>query len=464
MTVQTTDTAPIPATVQVAVRKLVFDTGLQCRTEVHEDVVREYAEAMAEGARFPPIEVVRADGELYVVDGWHRAHAAKAAKVKLIDAVVVDGTLRDATLRAVQANGNHGLRRSTDDKRRAVRTLLCDEEWSRLSNRELATLANVSHAFVGQTRRHYQVAKGEPLTAERIDDVDGEPSAEWVALADRVPPYYRSDVLSLRKQFTITELVNGYHIDKDDSVWPEAYTLQLSRIAARCGDPWPWSDDTTADSRATRLRILNDPLDFVAALTCPDCPEPLKALRALRLVQIIPKAAEYVIEQAKEREWLAGWTGIQTLLDERLVAMERDRMDQPPTKWELARALQDIDDPDDQANAVKTASSDVLDALAVRCLSAAARSEYRYMRGESAHDDCTDVACDGWLRPQQWGDPRCSVCGRSTFRVREEEVSHTRWLGEHLAAGGCVHVAGRVLTAETLSRLPALNPVGSEAA
>jgi hypothetical protein len=63
------------------------------------------------------------------------------------------GTRRDAILHAAGANAAHGLRRTNADKRRAVETLLRDEEWSKWSDREIARLCAVSHPFVSQIRQ-----------------------------------------------------------------------------------------------------------------------------------------------------------------------------------------------------------------------------------------------------------------------------------------------------------------------
>ena len=55
------------------------------------------------------------------------------------------GTRRDAILFAVGANGDHGLRRTNEDKRRSVLVLLRDEEWGAKSDRWIATQAGVSN-------------------------------------------------------------------------------------------------------------------------------------------------------------------------------------------------------------------------------------------------------------------------------------------------------------------------------
>ena len=105
------------------------DGGTQTRAEVREDVVREYADAMTDGATFPAVTVFYDGSEYWLADGFHRYAAARLLNWLEIDAEVRQGTRRDAVLHSVGANAQHGLRRTNADKRRAVETLLRDEEW-----------------------------------------------------------------------------------------------------------------------------------------------------------------------------------------------------------------------------------------------------------------------------------------------------------------------------------------------
>jgi hypothetical protein len=69
-----------------------------------------------------------------------------------VEADVRQGTRRDAVLYSAGANATHGLRRTNEDKRRAVTVLLEDEEWRGWSDREIARKAGVSNRFVGNVR------------------------------------------------------------------------------------------------------------------------------------------------------------------------------------------------------------------------------------------------------------------------------------------------------------------------
>jgi hypothetical protein len=65
---------------------------------------------------------------------------------------VHEGGQREALLHAAGANLTHGLRRTNADKRKAVMTLLADEEWRRWSDRQVARHCGVDHKFVAKTR------------------------------------------------------------------------------------------------------------------------------------------------------------------------------------------------------------------------------------------------------------------------------------------------------------------------
>lgn len=131
----------------------IKDGGAQMRVEMKPDVVREYADDMAAGAAFPPVEVYY-DGSIYwLAEGYHRVAATRLLERETIDAEVLDGGERDAILHGIGSNASHGLRRTQADKRRAVERLLRDEEWSKWSNRKIAEAAKVDHKTVATVRR-----------------------------------------------------------------------------------------------------------------------------------------------------------------------------------------------------------------------------------------------------------------------------------------------------------------------
>ena len=131
----------------------IQDGGAQMRVEMTESIIQEYAEAMVAGDVFPPIIVFFDDSDHWLADGFHRTGAAKMLGRESIDADVRQGTQRDALLYGIGSNAKHGLRRTQADKRKAVATLLADEQWSKWSDRKIATAAGCDHKTVGKIRR-----------------------------------------------------------------------------------------------------------------------------------------------------------------------------------------------------------------------------------------------------------------------------------------------------------------------
>lgn len=138
--------------VRLAPAVIRLDGGTQIRARIDEPTVAEYAEQMAAGSAFPPLVVYHDGDDYWLADGFHRLAASAAVGLAEIDCEVRSGSRRDALLCAVGANSAHGLRRTNDDKRRAVGLLLADSEWSQKSDRWIAEACGVSNRFVSGMR------------------------------------------------------------------------------------------------------------------------------------------------------------------------------------------------------------------------------------------------------------------------------------------------------------------------
>lgn len=134
--------------------QLTLDPSLQMRKQLNQDVVDEYAKAMLDGDKFPPI-IVFNDGEHnYVAEGFTRCAAAKQAGLELIDADVQMGTYDDAFDYAfTKANHANGQRYTPEDKRFAIGKALEFDRYAKKSDRELARIYKVSHTFVSKIRK-----------------------------------------------------------------------------------------------------------------------------------------------------------------------------------------------------------------------------------------------------------------------------------------------------------------------
>lgn len=128
------------------------DGGTQPRAALNEQTIADYAEALDRGEPFPPATVFYDGSDYWLADGFHRDGAHDRLGWEEMSCDVRAGTRRDAVLYACGANEAHGLRRSNEDKRRAVLILLGDPEWAHWSDSEIARRCRVSHPFVAKLR------------------------------------------------------------------------------------------------------------------------------------------------------------------------------------------------------------------------------------------------------------------------------------------------------------------------
>lgn len=129
------------------------DADLQMREAgLDAGIVAEYAEAISEGATFPPVTVFFDDEQYWLADGFHRVGAVKKLGLETINVDVRQGSRRDALLYAVGVNAIHGLRRTTADKRRAIVAMLKDPQWARWSDRKIGKRCAVDHKTVHKVR------------------------------------------------------------------------------------------------------------------------------------------------------------------------------------------------------------------------------------------------------------------------------------------------------------------------
>jgi len=138
--------------IKLDLAKIRIDGGTQSRVEINQRIVEEYCDALDNGDVFPPLDVFHDGTDYWLADGFHRLQAFKTRKIKRCDCIAHQGGQRAAILWSVGANGKHGLRRSNDDKRKAVMTLLGDQEWSKWSNRVIADRCGVDESTVRKYR------------------------------------------------------------------------------------------------------------------------------------------------------------------------------------------------------------------------------------------------------------------------------------------------------------------------
>lgn len=179
----------------LALDVIQIDGGTQSRATLNQHVVDEYAEAIKGGAAFPPIVVFYDGKKHWLADGFHRFHAYQQIGRTNVAADVRQGTRRDAILHSVGANEAHGLRRTRDDKRRAVLTLLDDAEWSKWSDREIARRCAVGADLVGRLRpadtvaeRQYVHPKTGAPTTMKVAGINADRSKTATVCSEEITP------------------------------------------------------------------------------------------------------------------------------------------------------------------------------------------------------------------------------------------------------------------------------------
>lgn len=155
-------------TMKLPIAKIRRDGGTQSREAIPKGAVEHYAELLTDGKPLPPIDVFYDGTNYWLGDGFIRTKAHEVVGLRDIEVQVHQGALRDAVLFSCGANATHGHPRTNADKRRAVMTLLNDEEWSQWSSREIARRCGVSDMAV----RRYK----EESMCDSVAHSDGESS------------------------------------------------------------------------------------------------------------------------------------------------------------------------------------------------------------------------------------------------------------------------------------------------
>ena len=202
----------------VLISQIRRDGNTQQRVDLNRDTLIDYSQAMERGDRFPPVKL-KYDGENYwLYDGFHTTEAALLISRSEIEAEITEGTQRDAILESVAVNANHGLRRTNADKRRAVTTLLKDEEWGKWSDRSIARRCKVDHKTVGKIRadltgeipshnpKVYKDKYGNTSTMNTANIGNGE-TITTVNSQSEINPPYNDGVISDR--WSNNEIVNN---------------------------------------------------------------------------------------------------------------------------------------------------------------------------------------------------------------------------------------------------------------
>lgn len=432
---------------KIEIKRIKADPAFQFRAAVNPEIVAQYAEAMGEGATFPPVQLYQVGEELLLVDGWHRLEAARKTKAKQIDAEVTKGTRGEALKAAIGANATHGLARTNEDKRRAVAALLMDPELCRLSAREAAAVAGVSHVYIVKQRERYGVEAGRVLEDEQRRRVDGEVPKVWEKVLKS--HYLAGDIMRAGSPARLAAYWS------DDEQRREALDLRADELAT--DDAWPWVMDKTHAQRVARVGDLDSVADLERALRSTECPEREELYRILRAHHVgtnmsyLQHDAEELLGRLSSRPKL--WAEVKAKIEGLRAAAAAAKK----SPYGLAQDIVAMKDPDAQAAAVRAAADDVIDNLVkylIKSLPIYVRiGALRERMGADAHR-CPIPGCDdGW----RLLEGSCVLCGLTLEELHESAAEVDHQLGELLAIPhSAVRLGDMVIDRRDLDLLRAL--------
>ena len=135
--------------------EIIFDAGTQARVRTDIKTCQAYIQSMQDGVEFPPLDVF-SDGsspKYVLADGFHRLQSHCSFRpTEPIRCRVHLGTVADAQWFAITANKTHGLRRTNEDKRKAVKMALLHPKGVEMSNVKIAEEVGVAESSVRNIR------------------------------------------------------------------------------------------------------------------------------------------------------------------------------------------------------------------------------------------------------------------------------------------------------------------------
>lgn len=168
----------------IPITAIDFDSATQLRAEINSEKVNEYAERMADGDKFPPVDLFEIGDRYLIGDGWHRILAYQKNETLTVEAEIHSGGRTEAIRFALGANAKHGMARTNADKRKAVEVAL--REFPNLSNREIARICGVGYTLVGEQRKQL-TETGSSAEPETRIGADGK-ERRMPTRKDSIPP------------------------------------------------------------------------------------------------------------------------------------------------------------------------------------------------------------------------------------------------------------------------------------
>ena len=214
-----------------------IDGGTQARLSLVQEKVTDYAERMREGDAFPPATVYFDGSNYWLADGFHRYFATKANGKLDIDCEIIEGTVEEAQLFALQANGRHGIPMSAEDNRANIIRMLEHPTWGQWSNRQIAKHLNVSPMTVGRVKTAWeksQVGAEKVTSPKKFKDKHGnETTMQTKNIGRKEQPKQSHDEIIQELSETIQALSEENTLLKDKIALGQWDASEIEKIDAQ---------------------------------------------------------------------------------------------------------------------------------------------------------------------------------------------------------------------------------------
>lgn len=235
------------------------DGGTQPRAGLDDAHVNDLVAALAAGETLPPVDVMYDGAAYWLYDGYHRVEATSRAGRYTVQAVIHQGTQADAQWASYGANPAHGLKRSNEDKRRAVLAALRHPNAVGLSNVQIAAHVHVDEGTIRNYRSQMESTSEIPKSTSRTG-ADGR-TINTANIGANQPVY--APVWKLESE---VREVSAQFYDADD----QRHAVSDMRAAAKVATGGFWDRcktaiDATPDITWWRVSDLRQAINNVAA-------------------------------------------------------------------------------------------------------------------------------------------------------------------------------------------------------
>ena len=150
--------------------KIRLDGATQPRAELLIEAMEDYAEQMRAGVQFPAVIVFFDGKDYWLADGFHRIGAWRQVRLnEPIEADVLQGTQSEAQWYSYGVNKSHGLRRTREDRVRAIKAALRHPEGAKRSDNDIARHVGVSDKTVAKYRAEMESTSEIPKSSGKAD-------------------------------------------------------------------------------------------------------------------------------------------------------------------------------------------------------------------------------------------------------------------------------------------------------